>query len=133
MRDALQGLVLESTEKGRRKGTDRDKRCWDVADTLSRVLSKATLLQLEDNDGTTATHAIVPVHERSGHSLNENSKLVSIGDEVLLVATRDIAVGEPITRDYTTAPRLANDKSLEGIPLHLLLQFGLPPDAWPTC
>lgn len=132
MRDALQPLVLESTERS--KGSLREKRCWDVADTLSRVMSRATTLQLDcddDNNATTA-HAIVPMHERLAHSLKANSKLVSIGNEILLVATRDIAQGKPITRDYTSAPRMANDESLEGSALHLLLQFGLPPNAWPT-
>mmetsp|Transcript_20120 Transcript_20120/g.43683 ORF Transcript_20120/g.43683 Transcript_20120/m.43683 type:complete len:386 (-) Transcript_20120:139-1296(-) len=132
MRDALQTLVLESTE--RPKGTVRDKRCWDVADTFSRVLSRATTLQLEgneDGDSVTIAHAIVPLHERLAHSLNENTKLVSIGNEILLVATRDIAEGEPITRDYTSAPRMVNDESPEGSALHLLLQFGLPPNSWP--
>lgn len=133
MRDALQPLVLESTE--RPKGTVRDKRCWDVADTFSKVLSRATTLQLEgneDGDNIAIAHAIVPLHERLAHSLNENTKLVSIGNEILLVATRDIAEGEPITRDYTSAPRMANDESSEGSALHLLLQFGLPPNAWPV-
>ena len=131
MRDALEPLVLKSTERAS-KGTVRDKRCWDVADTLDRVLSRATTFQLENNDGsTTDTCAVVPIHERLGHSLNENSKLVSIGDEILLVATRDLEAGEQITRDYTAAPRLLNDESLKGSALHLLLQFGLPPSAWP--
>ena len=65
------------------------------------------------------------------HSLEENSKLVSIGDEILLVATRDIEAGEAITRDYTKAPQLVNDDAAEGSALRLLLQFGLPPKAWP--
>ena len=65
----------------------------------------------------------------------ENAKLVgrdprdeSDGSTVLLVATRDIAAGEAITRDYNIAPRLPLDES-DG-PLRLLLQFGLPPKAW---
>ena len=131
MRDALEPLVLTSTERAS-KGTVRDKRCWDVADTLDRVLSRATTLQLENNDGsTTDTCAVVPIHERLSHSLNENSKLVSIGDEILLVATRDLEAGEQITRDYTATPRLLNDESTKGSALHLLLQFGLPPSSWP--
>lgn len=127
MRDALQELVLTSTER-EAKGTVRDKRCWDVADTLDRVLSRATNLQLESGD---SVGAIVPVHERLSHSLDGNCKLVSIGDEVLLVATRDIEEGEEVTRDYTSAPRMVNDVTKNGSALHLLLQFGLPPSAWP--
>lgn len=130
MRDALQPLVLESTE--RPKGSLREKRCWDVADTLSRVLSRATTFEVDDGDGddSTITHAIVPIHERLEHATNENSKLVASGNEILLVATRDIAGGEAVTRNYGASPRLLNDKS-EGA-LHLLLQFGLPPKSWPT-
>jgi len=136
MRDALQVLVLE-LEPTERKGTLRDKRCWAVGDALDKVLARATTLQL-DGDGTTMAHAIVPIHERLVHSLNANSKLVSIDNEVLLVATRDIEAGEPITRDYSLAPRIvvANEEesSLERdgpSALQLLLQFGLPPSAWP--
>mmetsp|Transcript_20142 Transcript_20142/g.42634 ORF Transcript_20142/g.42634 Transcript_20142/m.42634 type:complete len:397 (+) Transcript_20142:139-1329(+) len=132
MRDALEPLILESTE--RPKGSKREKRCWDVADTLSRVLSRGTSLQLEEsNDGEVIAlaYAIVPLHERLEHSVQENSKLVANnGDEILLVATRDIDEGEAITRDYNSSPKLLNDKS-EGS-LRLLLQFGLPPKAWPT-
>jgi hypothetical protein len=132
MRDALEPLVLESSE--RPKGSVREKRCWDVADTLSRVLSRATTFEVEDDEkgDVTLTHAIVPIHERLEHSTNEkseNSKLVASGNEILLVATRDIAGGEAITRDYDSSPRLLNDES-EGA-LHLLLQFGLPPKARP--
>jgi len=130
MRDALEPLVLESSE--RPKGSLREKRCWDVADTLSRVLSRATTFEVEDGetDEVTLTHAIVPIHERLEHSVNENSKVVAGGDEILLVATRDISGGEAITRNYAASPKLLNDKSEGG--LHLLLQFGLPPNAWPT-
>lgn len=133
MRDALIPLVASPTE--RPKGSNRDKRAWDVADTLSRVLSRATTLQLVEGAGETC--AVVPLHERLAHcdARGENCKLVGIdprdasaGTDVLLVATRDIAAGEPITRDYTLAPRLPNDTS-EGA-LRLCLQFGLPPKAW---
>merc|ERR1712224_55178 len=128
MRDALEPLVLESTD--RPKGSAREKRCWDVADTLSRVLSRATTLEVEDKYGkNTVAHAIVPIHERLEHSATENSKLVATDNEILLVATRDIAGGEPVTRNYNTSPRLLNDTS-EGA-LRLLLQFGLPPKSWP--
>jgi hypothetical protein len=61
---------------------------------------------------------------------SENSKLVANDEEVLLVATRDIQAGEAITRDYSKAPQLDGDTS-DGA-LRLLLQFGLPPKAWPT-
>ena len=131
MRDALEPLVLESSE--RPKGSLREKRCWDVADTLSRVQSRATTFEVEDeesDDEPVLTHAIVPIHERLEHSFNENTKVVASGDEILLVATRDIAGGEAITRNYDLSPRLLNDKS-EGA-LHLLTQFGLPPKSWPA-
>lgn len=130
MRDALEPLVLESSE--RPKGSLREKRCWDVADTLSRVLSRATTFEVEDEEtgDVSLTHAIVPIHERLEHSAKENSKLVASGNDILLVATRDIAGGEAITRDYGSSPKLLNDKS-EGA-LHLLLQFGLPPKSWPA-
>lgn len=129
MRDALEPLVLESSE--RPKGSLREKRCWDVADTLSRVLSRATTFEVEDGeeDEVAITHAIVPIHERLEHAVIENSKVVASGDEILLVATRDISGGEAITRNYAASPKLLNDKS-EGA-LHLLLQFGLPPQSWP--
>lgn len=135
MRDALEPLVLESTERA--KGSKREKRCWDIADTLSRVLSRVTTLQLETNndegdgdENVALAYAIVPLHERLEHSITENSKLVSSGNDILLVATRDIDGGEAITRDYNSSPQLLNDES-EGA-LRLLLQFGLPPNAWPT-
>ena len=54
---------------------------------------------------------------------------VANGDEVWLVATRDIAGGEAITRNYAPSPQLLNDQA-EGA-LRLLLQFGLPPKSWP--
>lgn len=127
MKDALQGLVLTSSE--RLNGSKRERRCWDVADILSRVLSRATTLQLGEDDVSIA-HAIVPLHDQLAHSLSENSKLVAFENEVLLVATRDIVAGEAITRDYTASPRLDRDESQGS--LHLLLQFGLPPSAWPT-
>ena len=41
----------------------------------------------------------------------------------------DIAEDEAIVRDYALAPQLVGDDS-EGA-LRLLLQFGLPPKAWP--
>lgn len=128
MRDALEGLVLESTERTN-KGTKRDKRCWDVGDTLDRVLARATTLQL-DSDETRMSHVIVPIYEHLAHSSNANSKLVSIDNEVLLVATRDIEAGESITRDYTLAPRIDGEDDDELTPLQLLLQWGLPPSAW---
>ena len=133
MRDALNELVFMPTERVN-KGTLKDKRCWDVADTFDRVISRATTLELENTDNTISpSHAIVPIHELLSHSLNENTRLVSVPDEVLLVATRDIEPGEPITRNYVLdAPRLkCDDESLKGTALDLLLQFGLPPSAWP--
>lgn len=132
MRDALLPLVLTPT--ARERGSARERRAWDVSDVLSKVMSRATTLQLDD---TLAVPAVVPLHERLAHcdARGENCKLVGrdpreAADDasVLLVATRDIAVGEPITRDYALAPRLPDDSS--GGALRLLLQFGLPPSAW---
>lgn len=138
MREALFPLV--TTPSPRKTGSARERRCWDVADTLSRVLSRATTLELDsDSTGGTArsTCVVVPLHERLAHASSglENAKLVGQdpradgdGSSVLLVASRPIAAGESITRDYALAPRLPLDSS-DG-PLRLLLQFGLPPAAW---
>lgn len=131
MRDAL--LTLVESPSGDRKGSLRERKAWDVADVLSRMLARATTLQLEsksesgeEDADAESSFAVVPVHERLAHcgEQGENSKLVANGDEVLLVATRDIAVDEEITRDYTIAPRLDGDDT-DGS-LRLLLQFGLP-------
>lgn len=125
MRDALLTLVESPSD---RKGSLRERKAWDVADVMSRVLARATTLQLaEDEKDAELSYAVVPIHERLAHcgELGENSKLVADGDEILLVATRKIDVGEEITRDYTMAPRLDGDES-DGS-LRLLLQFGLPP------
>jgi SET domain len=147
MRDALLTLVTTPLAE-RSSGSQRERRAWEVADVLSRVLSRATILQLEerildtddDEDNMEVedrfrchnSHCIVPLHERLAHSVTENTKLISSsgdGREILLVATRTIAAGEELTRDYTSAPALEDDTS-EGA-LRLLLQFGLPPSAWP--
>eukprot|EP00593_Proboscia_inermis_P002390 CAMPEP_0171296784 /NCGR_PEP_ID=MMETSP0816-20121228/5506_1 /TAXON_ID=420281 /ORGANISM="Proboscia inermis, Strain CCAP1064/1" /LENGTH=405 /DNA_ID=CAMNT_0011770537 /DNA_START=90 /DNA_END=1307 /DNA_ORIENTATION=+ len=133
MRDALLPLVLEPTER-ERLASMRERRAWDVADVLSRMLSRATLLQLPGVEGEISTPAVVPLHERLAQcdARGENVKLIADdgdgGIELLLVATRDIEQGEDLTRDYTTAPRLMGDET-QGA-LHLLLQFGLPPNAW---
>ena len=42
MRDALLPLILEPSDE--RKGSMRERRAWDVADVLSRVLSRAAFL-----------------------------------------------------------------------------------------
>ena len=136
MRDELISLV--ETPTARPKGSVRDKRSWDVADALSRVLSRVTTLQLDDDDGASPSCVVVPLHERLAHCTDprgENSKLLvdpresgSGGADVLLVASRAIDAGEEITRDYLAAPRLDADES-DG-PLRLLLQFGLPPRMW---
>jgi hypothetical protein len=77
---------------------------WDISDVLSRVLWRATTLSL-DNDEGQPTVCIIPLHDRLDHASTENSKLVcSSHDEILLVATRDIAAGESITRNYGAAP-----------------------------
>ena len=130
MRDALLPLVAEPSDE--RKGSMRERRAWDVADAMSRVLSRATYL---NGEGDVPTPAIVPLYERLEHCTDdrgENVRLVSSDDgaELLLVATRDIAKDDAIVRDYVLAPQLVGDDS-EGA-LRLLLQFGLPPKAWPT-
>ena len=132
MRDALIPLAVKPRDYGR--GSRRDRQAWDVADALSKVLSRATTLEL----GGEETHVIVPLHERLAQcdTRGENAKLLGSDpleggmETVLLVATRPIKAGEAITRDYTRAPRLPNDNS-DGA-LRLLLQFGLPPAAWPS-
>ena len=134
MRDALIPLVIEPSPRS--KGSLRDRRSWDVSDALSRVLARATYLQWT-SDAETPTCALVPLHDRLAHcdARGENVKVVGCDprdpnmDDVLLVATREIAVGEAITRDYNDAPRLKECRS-DGA-LRLLLQFGLPPEAWP--
>ena len=145
MRDAL--LELVTTPSTRPTGSAREKRAWDVADMLSRVLSRATALDADGERGRReergdahdeACVAVVPLHERLAQcdGRGENVKLVGADPRaagydgsVLLVATRAIEAGEPLTRDYACAPRLPNDHS-DGA-LRLLLQFGLPPAAWP--
>lgn len=129
MRDEL--LPLVTTPSDRVKGSARDKRAWDVADAFGRVLSRATLLVLDDSGEASAV--VVPLHERLEHCTDgagANAKLAfdQASDEAVLVATREIAPGEAVTRDYAAAPRLPGDAS-EGA-LRLLLQFGLLPSAW---
>jgi len=127
MRDALVPLVTAPSD--RRKGSLRERKSWDIADVLSRILSRA--VKLEGDEDSTSTYAVVPLHERLAHcdDRGQNAKLVTTDDdEILLVATRDIAVGEAITRDYKAAPQLEKDTSKGA--LRLLLQFGLPPNAW---
>jgi hypothetical protein len=140
LRDALVPLV-ETTPifAERSSGSQRERRAWDIADLLSRLAARATTMELplgsnnneDENDTTAPTVCVVPLHERLLHCVEkaENSKLVANGEEVLLLATRDIQAGEAITRDYSKAPQLEGDTS-DGA-LRLLLQFGLPPKAWP--
>jgi hypothetical protein len=133
-------LVQEPTSQWGR-GSVRERRAWDVADTFSRVLARATALHLDPNPDAKPTSAVAPLHERLAHSgtLGENTKLVgrdphaslatgAAEADVLLVATRAIPRGEAITRDYNSAPRLPGDETSGA--LRLLLQFGLPPAAW---
>jgi len=132
MREELFPLVLTPTE--RQKGSMRERRCWDVADILSKVLSRATTVEMAD--GSEAC-AVVPLHERLAHGSDRGANAKLLGrdplaageDDLVLVATRAIDAGEELTRDYEAAPRLPEDNS-DGA-LRLLLQFGLPPDAWP--
>jgi len=154
LRDALLGLVEEPVwgEVGR-KGSVREMRAWDVADCMSRVLSRVSMVNLDA--GGECTAAVVPLYERLAQNVDgrganvklvySSSNAVQDGDtdtdtdtddeeeeegSVWMVATRDIAVGEAITREYADAPRLEEDTS-DGA-LRLLLQFGLPPDSWTT-
>ena len=129
MRDELLTHVTSPSERS--KGSMRDRRTWDVADMVDRVLSRATSLAI---DGTgAATTVVVPLHERlapcaEGDGANTKLEFERGSDEVLLVATREIAAGEAITRDYSAAPRLPEDTS-DGA-LRDLLQFGVLPTAW---
>ena len=134
MRDALIPLVASPTPRWS-KGSVRDRKSWDVADTFSRVLARATLVDL-DEGASAPTPAILPLHERLAHcdSRGENAKVVGRNpngddDDVLLVATRAIESGEAITRDYESAPALPGDETKGA--LRLLLQYGLPYSAWP--
>merc|ERR1719491_2751112 len=149
MRDALVPLVIlddndeDQTIESKRynnKGSKREQRCWDVADTLSKVCSRVTTIQ--NNDDADISYAIVPIHERLEHSFQENTKLTTSAsstssndtdtDEnsllpLLLLATRDIQKGEALTRDYSTSPKLLDDPSDDESALRLLMQFGIPP------
>merc|ERR1712070_815174 len=75
MRDAL--IPLVKTPTSRPKGSFRDRCAWDVSDSLSRVLARATFLQW-DADAEEPCCAIVPLHERLAHcdARGENAKLV---------------------------------------------------------
>ena len=116
MRDELHQMVDSPTE---RKGSLRDRRTWDVADTLSKVLARASTLQL---GGGEPVCAVVPLHDRLAHcdGRGENVKLVvdpvGKGGEALLVATRPIERGEAITRDYNAAPRLVGEVNARQAP-----------------
>ena len=132
IRDELLPLVSAPSERA--KGSMRDKRAWDVADTFNRVLARATTLAVDSSEAASAV--VVPLYDRleqCEEGVGANVKLEldpsHSSDEVLLVATREIAAGEAITRDYDSdAPRLPGDTS-EGA-LRLLLQFGVLPSAW---
>ena len=133
MRDELLPLVKSPSKRA--KGSTRDKKSWDVADMLSCVLSRANSLVLDDESGE-ASAVVVPLYDQLEHCTEcvvENVRLElgwSVGgkEAVLLVASREIAAGEALTRDYSAAPPLPGDTS-EGA-LQLLLQFGIRPSAW---
>lgn len=140
MLEQMLPLVQEPTGRWGR-GSVRERRAWDVADTLSRVLARATAVHLSPNPDAAPTCAVAPLHERLAHcgTRGENTKLVGRDPhagpaaggaeaDVLLVATRAILRGEAITRDYALAPGLPGDETTGA--LRLLLQFGLPPASW---
>ncbi len=79
----------------------------------------STEIQPEDGDA----RAVAPVHERLAHLMDKNTRLACLGEEASV---------EVVTRDNVSAPRLLKNASVEGSTLHLLLQFGLRPNAWPT-
>ena len=64
IRDELIPLVTAPSE--RTKGSVRDKKSWDVADVLNRVLARATSLVLDDGSGE-ASAIVVPLYDRLEH------------------------------------------------------------------
>ena len=118
-RDRLLPLVdlddldsLEAADDVLLGGSMRERRERVVASVFSRVVARAEFL----DDGSQV--AVVPLHERLAHCGAEdgggNVRLVcgdprggsgSEGD-VLLVATRAIAEGEALTRDFSNVPRV---------------------------
>jgi len=151
MRDALVPLILFNdneedqtivSKRYNNKGSKREQRCWDVADTLSKVCSRVTTIQ--NTDDADISYAIVPIQERLEHSFQENTKLITSASStsstdtekdnnddsvlpLLLLATRDIQKGEALTRDYSKSPKLVDDPSDDKSALRLLMQFGIPP------
>ena len=93
-------------------GSLRERRDRATAAIFSRAAARATLL--DDGDSV----AVVPLHERLAHCGGEDGGNVRLvagdprdaaggdADAVLLVATRAIAAGEPLTRDFTRVPRI---------------------------
>ena len=117
-RDRLRPLVDLGSLRARRGGRPRARRLAPRAARPrdGRFPSRApprALTLLDDGDSV----AVVPLHERLAHCGGEdggNVRLVA-GDPrdaaggdaaVLLVATRAIAAGEPLTRDFTRVPRI---------------------------
>ena len=117
-RDSLLPLVdlddldpLEAVDDALLGGSARERRERVAASVFSRVVARAAFL---DDDGQVA---VVPLHERLSHcglGARGNVRLVC-GDPrggggseggVLLVATRAIAKGEALTRDFTAVPRV---------------------------
>jgi len=118
-RDRLLPLVdldnldpLEAADDALLGGSARERRERVAAAVFSRVMARAAFL----DDGNQV--AVVPLHERLGHCGGEddggNVRLVcgdprgggSSEGDVLLVATRAIAKGEALTRDFSTVPRV---------------------------
>mmetsp|Transcript_24788 Transcript_24788/g.51509 ORF Transcript_24788/g.51509 Transcript_24788/m.51509 type:complete len:271 (-) Transcript_24788:21-833(-) len=119
-RDRLAALVALDAVEPRDQPTVtlslREQRVLQVARCFSKVLARAACI--DDGNEIGSSVAIVPFHELLEHCNKHggNTKLVSGPDPrtavradeptLLLVATRAIATGEPLTRDYSESPRL---------------------------
>lgn len=154
-RDRLAPLVSLDAVRSRDQPTGtlsvRERRNFEVARCFSLVLARVASIDGVDSAGNTI--AIVPFHELLKHCDNRgaNTKLVGVdprapanadAPDVLLVATRAIAAGEALTRNYIEAPRLEDAPPPENAPtggsvtrppgeddatLRLLLQSGIRP------
>lgn len=115
------------------KGSLRERRLQQVARYFSLTVARAAAF---------AEHIVVlPFHELLEHDQDENILVSMTGDSINLVAKADINEGEPLTRDYSAAPRLRDAPQPLATPtggsrtrppneddsdLQLLLNSGLP-------
>ena len=122
---ALAPLVKEPSKRLHSDGSIKQRQAWDVADVMSHVLARVTTIQGSGAD-VGLQHCVVPIHCRLSHDETPNTQLLVSGDEILMVATRKIKEGEPLTRNYLSdGPAIDGDVSTGS--LRLLTQFGLLP------